>query len=169
MEEVKLVFMAGNYCFLWILYVWNGGYGDGAAELAGDVITELLFTVQFQHINECKSPLIGMLLMQQVVLYNSAVLRDRRYYQGKGVEEEKNLTKQTPITWFCCYRLTAVCLLCVPFCLPFVKNLMTGYKKPLSAFHYVPLIVKQSSPVPWNESDAVEQQAHRQYHHSQPV
>lgn len=115
MEEVKLVFMAGNYCFLWILCVWNGGYGDGAAELAGDVITELLFTVQFQHINECKSPLIGVLLMQQVVLYNSAVLRDRRDYQGKGVEEEKNLTKQTPITWFCCYRLTAVCLLCVPF------------------------------------------------------
>lgn len=93
--------MAGNYCFLWI-YVWTGGYGDGAAELTGDVITELLFTVQFQHINECKSPLIGMFLVQQVVPYNSAVLRDWSDYQGKGLREEKDPTKQTPITWFCC-------------------------------------------------------------------
>ena len=52
-----------------------------------------------------------------------------------------------------------------PFCLPFMKNLMTGYKKPLAASQYFPLIVKQSSPVPPNESDAKEQQAHRQYHH----
>lgn len=93
--------------------VWNGGYGDGAAELAGDVITGLLFTVQFQHINKCKNPLIGVLLMQQVVLYRSALLRDQRDYQGKELEAEKNLTQQTPIT--CYYGLPQVYLFLFTF------------------------------------------------------
>lgn len=82
--------------------------------------------------------------------------------------KKKDLTKQTAIIWLCCCSNSCLPLIC-PFCLPFVENLMTGYKKPLSASQYFPLIVKQSSPVPPNESDAVEQQAHRQYHHFQPV
>lgn len=126
MEEVKLVFMAGNYCFLWILCVWNGGYGDGAAELAGDVITELLFTVQFQRINECKSPLIGVLLAQQVV----RLQRSRAERWGGTIKGKDSRRRRTPSARFGRRGLTAVRLLRVPFlfCLPFVRNSITGYR-----------------------------------------
>lgn len=140
------------------------------AELAGDVITELLFTVQFQHINECKSPLIGVFLAQQVV----RLRRSRAERWGGTIKGKDSRKQRTPSARFGRRGLTAVHLLHVPFlfCLPFVRNSITGYgaapPHQISASQCVPLIVKQPSPVTRNDSDVVEQQAHRHYHHLQP-
>lgn len=64
-------FQEGNYCLLFLglfwYCVWNGEYGGEAAELMVDVISGLLFKVQFQHINKNKNSLIGAFLRQQVV------------------------------------------------------------------------------------------------------
>lgn len=170
MEEVKLVFMAGNYCSLWILCVWNGGYGDGAAELAGDVITELLFTVQFQHINECKSPLIGVLLAWQVVRIATEPCREMgRDYQGEGLEKAKNTERsvRSPRISSCSPVARPLSFL-FTFCEELDNRVQSRNPPPVSASRCVPLIVKQPSPVTRNESDVVEQQAHRHYHHLQP-
>lgn len=62
-------FQAGNYCllFLFFFFLVYGGYGAEAAELMVAVISGLLFTVQFQHINKSTTSLIGAFLLQQAV------------------------------------------------------------------------------------------------------
>lgn len=83
-------------------------------------------------------------------------------------EKEKYLTENTSLLALL-FQTNSCLPLARRFLFTYCENPMIEYEKPLCVFQDIPLIVKQSSPISQNESDAVEQQAHRHYHHFQPI
>lgn len=94
--------------------------------------------------------------MEQVVPRNNAALRDCRAYRGKRLWGKKESNKANTNHLVLLLQTNSCLPLMCPFCLPFVKNLMTGYKSPSLRFstslwlwnNHLPLL--RMNQKPWN-------------------